>query len=164
MHHPDGTTTRSNGLYSSRVRRPKRLRLTEFDFDVVYRPGVKHSVETAKQDQGEIDDQIPCVSVGSLEFDDWGTIRDDWLDPTTGEVDCKVFSVAPQLGSEPNYPEKWVREQSLKPLSRQITAELEGGHISRFAVREDGVIVRIAPLDESDQIVVPSALRVGFSK
>ncbi len=50
------------------------------------------------------------------------------------------------------------RRTKPRPLVRQITAELEGERRSRFARRNDGVIVRMAPLDESEQIVVPSAL------
>ncbi len=44
-----------------------RLRLAEFDFDVVYRPGVKHKVpealsriETTGGESGPLDDSIPC--------------------------------------------------------------------------------------------------------
>ncbi len=39
----------------------------KFDFEVVHRPGV-NAVEINKQDQREIDDQILCFSIGSLEF------------------------------------------------------------------------------------------------
>ncbi len=56
-----------------------RLRLAEFDFDVVYRPGVKHSVpdalyrvETTNGEQGALADEIYCFAVE----DTWSHGRD----------------------------------------------------------------------------------------
>ncbi len=60
-------------------------------------------------------------------------------------------------GTDP--PRRMVREQSGDPLCEQICTDLEDDRRPRFARREDGVLVLIASLDESEQIVVPSALR-----
>ncbi len=55
-----------------------RLRLAEFDFEVVYRPGVKHSapdafsrVETTNGDRGTLEDEMPCFVTEDPESFDW---------------------------------------------------------------------------------------------
>ncbi len=51
-----------------------------------------------------------------------------------------------------------MREQATDPFCRAEKGET-GTRTARFTVREDGVLVRIAPLHGSSQIVVPEALR-----
>ncbi len=98
-----------------------RLRLAEFDFDVVYRPGIKHTVPEALSrvptqggDQSYQEDEIPCfVVVGEDGEPDWGTAFDDFPDGSDPDVSLLVH---PKGDLEPIRIEEWLRVQKRRRL------------------------------------------------
>ncbi len=66
--------------------------------------------------------------------------------------------MVPSLGAEPILPKEWIHEQAYDVLC-QLAARVVGPERTRFVDREDGVLVRVAPLDGAVQIVAPAALR-----
>ncbi len=87
-----------------------RLRLAEFDFEVVYRLGVKQSVpdsfyrvEITNGDRGILEDEIPCFVTQDPEAHDW-----DFADGEAEDLASlyqPVFAIVPNLSVEPILPE-----------------------------------------------------------
>ncbi len=82
-------------LAKAEVRLAKwRLRLVEFDFEVVYRRGVKNSipdglyrVETTNGDQSALEDEILCFAVQNPWTRDWEFVE--------GRVENSTFPLQP---------------------------------------------------------------------
>ncbi len=148
-----------------------RLRLAEFDFDVVYRPGVKHQVpdalsriETTGGESGPLEDSIPCPE--SLPEEDANCdpgqnllIEDENWDLTACPSGECLSLVDSHLGAEPISKEEWLVEQSYDSLCQTLRNNAERTPSSGFLIREDGLLVRKAILDGRHQIVVPKSLR-----
>ena len=105
-----------------------RLSLTEYDFDIQYRPGTKHQfTDTLARatmtgvDTSSLEDEIPCFSVTSgveesylIEYlDIIDEMMQEFLECISvsyGLVNC--FTVLPDLWVEPITIAEWLREQS----------------------------------------------------
>ena len=144
-----------------------RLRLMEFDFEVVHKPGAFHKapdalsrLPTTEVDNTEVDDEVPtyCVpDVDDLRGVDVDVLPSDWdqyMDVLTivGEPDDDE--------SVPDIPdiETFIREQKEDPYCREMAAEV-GRVGSQFDVDENGVLCRRASTDQALQRVVPRTLR-----
>ncbi len=136
--------------------------------EVVYCPGVKHSVpvalyrvENTNGDGGNLEDEITCFVTEDPESYDRDFADEEAED--LASLHQPVFARVRILGVESILSEEWVREQAYDAFCR-TAASAVGMERTRFALREHGVLVRIAPLDGCPQIVVPQALRRLFLK
>jgi RNase H-like domain found in reverse transcriptase len=124
-----------------------RLGLSQFDFIVKYRPGVQHQpadgvsrLVTLGHDNSAVEDEIPCCVVA---------------DDTSKE---SVPSPGPTLEDavlEPITLHELIDAQSQDPFCLSKLSELDGATMKRhFAVNDKGLLVRLSPLDEAEQVVV----------
>ncbi len=135
-----------------------RLRLAEFDFDVVYRPGIKHTVlevllrvSTNGADKTDLKDEIPCFILDDSEEDlEWSASYDDMPDE---------LLLHPAEDLETVRDEEWRREQGRDPLCSEIKQTLTSEKSTSFAVNEKGILARQALLEGATQIVVPPTLK-----
>ena len=140
-----------------------RLRLSEFDFDVEHRAGVKHQaadalsrMETTGLDTRPLGDEIPCFT----------TVSDI---PGEG-LPCRGVTV--RLPGIPEVLAVPQEESGLIPVTvseilqgqredsycRAMTSEV-GKAGSHFEVNRIGLLCRKAPVDGSLQVVIPQSLR-----
>ncbi|CDF40922.1 unnamed protein product [Chondrus crispus] len=122
-----------------------RLRLAEYDYDVQYRPGIKHQLaggvsrlrEEHNPRQGTVHWETP-------------------VDPGRAE---HAFAVIPEERDVSSVTvEEFLREQAEDPFCR-AAAETVGNPDSRYDVDRYGFVVRKSPLDGTLQRVVPKRLR-----
>ncbi|CDF38306.1 unnamed protein product [Chondrus crispus] len=143
-----------------------RLRLAEYNYEVQYRPGVKHQladgVSRLRTDGGDttpVDDEVSCFVVQSQEGSasllgkvHWDLTQDRpdgfyVLAVTPEERDVSSISVA-----------NFLREQADDAFCR-AAADTVGEPNSKFDVDRYGFLVRKSPLDGTLQRVVPNRLR-----
>ena len=140
-----------------------RLRLSEFDFDVEHRAGIKHQaadalsrMTTTGLDTTPLGDDIPCFTADT-----------DFQNPTPP---CRgttfrlpgipeVLAV-PEEGSAliPVTVSEILTGQAQDPYCRAMTSEV-GKVGSHFEVNRVGLLCRKAPVDGSLQVVIPQSLR-----
>jgi hypothetical protein len=125
-----------------------RLGLAQFDFVVKYRPGVRHQpadgvsrLVTLGHDSSAVEDEIPCCVVA---------------DDATKE---SVPTPEPTLEDavlEPITPHELIDAQAQDPFCLSKLSDLDEATMKRhFAVNDKGLLVRLSPLEDSEQVVVP---------
>jgi len=135
-----------------------RLRLSEFDFEVKYRPGVKNVVPdalsrltTAGVDQTPLDEEIPTL-LAEYESEDSTAGCDMYPVEWTTTVPCYVATA--DLIPEPITTEEWLREQAADSLCQQLQLEVDTNKTDRYELNPQGILVTTTP-----QVVVPETLR-----
>lgn len=127
-----------------------RLRLAEYDYVVQTRPGAAHHaadtmsrLPTTGGEDGEVQDDIPCLTLPNSGV--------AWQLPPSPER-CIL---------SPLTVEELLEGQAEDPRCQEIRAEMDGNDKSRFREDTNGLLVRIAPLDDAVQVYVPSHMRHG---
>ncbi|CDF39905.1 unnamed protein product [Chondrus crispus] len=144
-----------------------RLRLAEYDYDVQYRPGIKHQLADGVSRLGvdgatpePVDDEVPCFAVQWQEEEHnprQGTVH--WETPVDpGRVEHAFAVIPEERDVSPVTVEEFLREQAEDPFCR-AAAETVGNPDSRYDVDRYGFVVRKSPLDGTLQRVVPKRLR-----
>lgn len=130
-----------------------RILLSEFDYDVEYKPGVKHAVADALSrlptdgtDDKPIPEDLPCVAITTRS----GAV----LDPRRPE----------NHGNDPIPRDELVRAQAEDSLCKKIRSELDKIGSTRFYENGDGILCRRGPHAGEQQIVVPKVLRPEILK
>lgn len=125
---------------SSRLMR-WRLRLAEFTFDVVYKPGASHHAPdflsravTDALDDSDLDDEIPCLALAE----------------TARSLQRGRYTHAPRL--TPITFDDLVADQATDPLCKVIRDKMAAGKASAFFVKDDALCRRGV---DRDQLVVP---------
>ena len=149
-----------------------RLRLAEYDYDLQYRPGVKHQladgVSRLRTDEGEtaaVDDEVPCFVVQvSRQEPDVGPVDIDWALPTERSIKNarerpQALAVTPERTDISSLSvEEFIQAQAADEFC--IHADRTVGEPgSKYDVDRYGFLVRRSPLDGTLQRVVPKRLR-----
>ena len=150
-----------------------RLRLSEYDFIVEYRPGRKNNLAdgmsrmpTAAGDQRKLEDDIPCLAILPNPMTETDPTPVGGLWDTEGECpfveNVKVLTLAEEGGEEsdivPITVEEFLQAQATDSFCQE-KAKAVGDSDSQFDYDRYGLLVRKAPLDGALQRVVPKALR-----
>ena len=151
---------------SSRLAR-WRLRLLEFDFTVQYKKVVKNTIAdcisrlfTYGETAVEPDVSIPCLNVE--QDTDTYPFLDVELDDSYDEMlvaSVDICDVEEVREISPITNEELIQAQFTDAYCRDLHDSLERGEGSPFAKNDKGILVRISPVDRSEQIVVPKSLR-----
>ena len=152
-----------------------RLRLAEFDYDVEYRPGVKHNLadgmsrlRTEGGDETPLRDDVPTYTIclvkspnGEVEDireGEWEEVDDIFENKNRpGMPEVTAFAVE-EKEVMPVTVEELIAEQAKDEYCRSV-AESVGKRSSSFAYDRNGVLVRKSRLDGTLQKVVPESLR-----
>ncbi len=144
-----------------------RLRLAEFHFDVVYRPGVTHSVpdalsrvETTRGDQGALEDEMLCFPVEGPWSHGWNFVYQGVESSTSPCNRCSQW----YLTSGPNRSSRrsGCGNRQVKPSAELRRAKQEQGARASLSVRR-GAGAHCA-LDGSSQVVVRRRFAAVFSR
>ena len=143
------------------------LRLQEFDFDVVYKPGKSHALAdgpsrmlTEGLDKSFFDDEIPCLP----RYDE-RLIRSDVPrphgkhQPSPREEATIINLLRRDEQRSPISVEEMLTEQAVDRYCQHMFRKVTDQPGSQFAYDQHGVLMRRAALDGSLQIVVPRTLR-----
>ena len=145
------------------------LRLQEFDYEVVYKPGKTHALAdgpsrilTKGLDKSHFDDDIPCLprySKALLRAKATGTDNSFWAKPKM-TVDTVLLTRRDDMRTPISIDEMLSEQASdeyCQWARREMDRDTQGK--SPFAINQHGVLTRRSTLDKSLQIVVPSSLR-----
>ena len=143
------------------------LRLQEFDFDVVYKPGSTHALAdgpsrmmTEGLDQSFFDDEIPCMP----RYDE-RLLRSAVPEPhrkpkpIARDEELIVNLLRREELNSPISVDEMLAEQAVDSFCQHALRHMSQHPESPFAYDQHGVVVRRAALDGRLQIVVPSTLR-----
>ena len=153
-----------------------RLRLSEFDYTIAYRPGRVHQVSDALSriptegvDTQPLDDDIPCLLVGDEDSFDVDEVEEpDFFDPFRArhEADTplsrgeSVVLTAPvRVSHEPIKLGEWLEEQKTDEFCTHVLSRQSLTKDSSFFEDDDGLLLRKSPLDGASQLLVPASLR-----
>ena len=146
-----------------------RLRLTEFEFDIVHRAGIKHQaadalsrLETTSTDETELRDEIPTLTEDDKPpttvlacFDcDELDLNDETCVCTTTDTDENDSDGLPSMITDEEFIKQQAEDEYCKEAAKSVG--LPG---SAFSIDKHGFLVRIAPLDGAVQKVVPASLK-----
>ena len=143
------------------------LRLQEFDFDVVYKPGCTHALAdgpsrmlTEGLDQSFFDDEIPCLP----RYDERllrSVVPEPHRKPSpvVNEEELIVNLLRREELNTPISVDEMLAEQAVDSYCQHALRQIYEYRDSPFAHDQHGVLVRRAALDGRLQIVVPSTLR-----
>ena len=145
------------------------LRLQEFDYEVVYKPGKTHALAdgpsrllTTGLDKSHFDDDVPCLpryASAFLKATSTGTNRSVWAKPKT-TVDTVLLTRRDNMHS-PISIDEMLSEQAADEYCqwarREMDRDTQGK--SPFAISQHGVLTRRSTLDGNLQIIVPASLR-----
>ena len=143
-----------------------RLRLAEYDYEVQYRPGVKHQladgVSRLRTDGGDtapVDDEVPCFAVQYDEGSEALLDKVHWDLPQDRPDGCHALAITPEERDAASISvEEFLRAQAEDAFCR-FAAETVGTPNSKFDIDRYGFLVRKSPLDGTLQRVVPTRLR-----
>ena len=161
----------------------------EFDFTIQYKKGAANTVADAISrlpTYGETsfhpDLEVPCFlvygydwhkvqerlnstkePVHKLHIDDYLALRDFdpedlFVDEFIDAIDV-IYSVEEIKDITPIRIETFVEEQARDGFCQRIRPELDKATPSVYQLDKRGLLVRISPVDKSEQIVVPESLR-----
>ena len=145
-----------------------RLRLAEYEYDVVHRPGIKHQapdalsrLPTKGTDQSPLDDDIPCFIADSA-----SRKEDSYEEEYEGDFDGDYALTADEVRTlreiaetvEPISVEELIREQAADAYCQSLLTEVTTDN-SQFVIDHHGLICRRSNLDGALQRVVPVSLR-----
>ena len=145
------------------------LRLQEYDFEIVYKPGKTHALAdgpsrllTKGLDKSNFDDEIPCLprySQALFKAKVNGTDHSVWPQPHT--VVSTVMLTRRDHMRSPISIDELLSEQAADEYCqwarRQLDHHTQG--TCPFAINQHGVLIRRSNLDGSLQVVVPATLR-----
>ena len=140
-----------------------RLRLAEFDYSVVNRPGVKHQAPdalsrllTSGDDQSPLDDDIPCfiTDTDSNEEELDHRMEDDYSLTEEEVLALREVAQAVEPISTPEFLQEQAKDSYCKSLLPETTVDA-----SHFITDQFGIICRKSTLDGALQRVVPESLR-----
>jgi hypothetical protein len=117
------------------------------DFTVKYRPGVQHQpsdgvsrLVTLGHDSSAVEDEIPCCVVA----DDASKESVPTPGPTLTDAVLELITLHELIDS-----------QAQDPFCLSKLSELDGATMKRhFAMNDKGLLVRLSPLDDAEQVVV----------
>ena len=144
------------------------LRLQEYDYEVIYKPGRSHALadgpsrlSTLGLDESHFDDDIPCLPRNSkalFKSSVPGSNRSEWPTPKT-EVNS-ILLTERDAQKCPISIDEMISEQSSDDYCQwaRRNMDIAQGN-SPFAINQHGVLVRKSKLDGSLQIIVPTTLR-----
>ena len=149
-----------------------RLRLSEFDFDIQYRPGIKNVVpgalsriETTGEDRTSLEEDIPTFLLQegerqntlATEEEGWHSLMDMYPEPLDHAVPCliAVQDIVPENISE----NEWIMAQSHDFLWQTLLHKSGSDADSPYSLTEQGILVRQSPSTGERQVVVPESLR-----
>ena len=143
-----------------------RLRLAEYDYEVQYRPGVKHQLMdgvsrlcTDGGDTAPVDDEVPCFAVQYDEGSEALLDKVHWDLPQGRPDVCHALAITPEERVAASISvEEFLRAQAEDAFCR-FAAETVGTPSSKFDIDRYGFLVRKSPLDGTLQRVVPTRLR-----
>ena len=145
------------------------LRLQEFDYEVIYKPGRTHALAdgtsrllTEGLDRSHFDDEIPCLprySTALLRAKTTKNQRSVWAKPKT-KID-NVFLTRRDNMLSPISIDEMLSEQAADEYCQWARREMDRDTQGRtpFAINQHGILIRRSTLDGSLQVVVPSSLR-----
>jgi len=159
-----------------------RLRLSEFDYTIAYRPGRVHQVPDALSrirteglDTEPLDDAIPCLLFGQGRTVDVEILEEDldepdFFDPyrartpegvpfSKGESVLLTDSNQPNIQHQAIELDEWLVEQKRDEFCLNVLARQSASADSAFFEDEDGLLRRRSNLDGANQLVVPASLR-----
>ena len=145
------------------------LRLQEYDYEIVYKPGKTHALAdgpsrllTKGLDKSHFDDEIPCLprySPALFKANKNRADRSVWPQPQT-VVDTVLLTKRDHMRT-PILIDEMLSEQAADEYCqwarRQMDHHPQG--TSPFAINQHGVLIRKSNLDGSLQVVVPASLR-----
>lgn len=166
---------------SSRLAR-WRLRLLEFDYEIQYKTGATNTIADAisrlptfGESTFKPDLEIPCFSVEAPAEDvkqnrdanvllngcdvqeyDSDHDEEDFIDE---RFPYEVLAVSEEVELSPIRLETFVQEQTKDDFCNGILSKLESEDSVIYKVNDKGLLVRVSPVDKSEQIVVPLTLR-----
>ena len=143
-----------------------RLRLEEYDYEVEYRPGVKHQladgVSRLRTDGGDtapVDDEVPCFAVQYDEGSEALLDKVHWDLPQDRPDGCHTLAIKSEKRDAASISvEEFLRAQAEDAFCR-FAAETVGTSNSKFDIDRYGFLGRKSPLDRTLQRVVPTRLR-----
>ena len=143
------------------------LRLQEFDFEVIYKPGKSHALadgpsrmSTEGLDQSFFDDEIPCLPRYDARLLRSEVSRRHQVDtPSSRKGETIINLLRRDELRTPVSVEEMVAEQAADKYCQHAFREVADRPDTQFAFDQHGVLVRRAALDGSLQIVVPRTLR-----
>lgn len=123
-------------------------RLAPYDYVVETRAGAAHHgpdcmspADNPAKDTGSIPEKIPCLALPN-------TAR-GWI--------------APSPGVDREYPpltvSQLVSAQAVDPRCLELRREMDTNSATRYTETKEGLLVRVAPLDQAVQVYVPEGLR-----
>ena len=155
----------------------------EFDFTVKYRKGAANTVAdcvsrlpTFHESSWTPDLDIPCYLVAQdpeslLKLETFNVsedqprtekrkaeLRND-LDLEDFEESSRVLAAEPEAELSPITPEELLRAQSVDPTCIDIRSRLEEGVSLPYRTNSQGLLTRLSPWDDREQIFVPPPLR-----
>ena len=145
------------------------LRLQEYDFEIVYKPGKTHALAdgpsrllTRGLDKSHFDDEIPCLpryskALFKAKANEAG--RSVWAQPQT--VVNTVLLTRRDHMSSPISIDEMLSEQAADDYCQWARKQMD--HHTQgtcpFAINQHGVLTRKSNLDGSLQVIVPASLR-----
>ena len=130
------------------------LRLAEYDYELQYRPGVKHQladgVSRLRTDGGDtepVDDEVPCFTVQCDEGSEPLLDMLHWDPPQDRPDGCHALAItAEEREAASTSVEEFLRQQAEDAFCR-FAAETVGTPNSKFDIDRNGFLVRKPPLD-----------------
>ncbi|CAN8073108.1 unnamed protein product [Agarophyton chilense] len=165
-----------------------RLRLSECDYEITYRPGSKHQTADALSriitdgtDDTPLDDLIPTAFTDdgpqdyTETYDLMGTVQSEEPEVKKNEVYLLDWETVPPISARPQVNAITPEEKELLPVTIEelLQAQVEDEYCKEpaqlvvtpgclFDYDRFGLLCRHSPLDGALERVIPTSLRAGF--